>query len=288
MARTKKSFSPPDWFALGNYRDAAKMDAADWYVNLLLRGKMHREPDNFFLHHLRQHPLPRRQTPAGDELVMLLGLLPAEGFDPDIRRVLTNNEPRASVRRLRTEELYFFEKRLPEPIREFGRVYDPGKHNAADAPPGFQGPIDRAFPRRMLSSFVQIDLSKPENLIVEDLLGFVAEQRKELAEIPVPQPHAKALLELRGRRSLKMSTLARLQVLAYIDLEQWRKESEQSITQAAYADALDVSWEDLRETRKYAALLLNDLAMRAWLTGDARAAIRHHRNKSGKTLSKSP
>lgn len=126
MARQKTTFTPPPWFDLAKYAHAEKMDAADWYINLLLRGHLSRNDDDGQLSdYLREVPLVRR----GHDSAFMLQLMLAKrsDVDQDVQRILSGYEPLSSVKSLRTDELYFFEKRLPEHIREIGRIYEPGK-----------------------------------------------------------------------------------------------------------------------------------------------------------------
>jgi hypothetical protein len=250
------------------------MDAADWYLNLLLRGHIDRTSDNFWTTHIRQHPIARRDSEHANSLSFLVET--SADFPPDIREILNGREPHSAVQSLTGVELYFFERRLPEPIREFGRSFVPGM-TTDSVPAGFRGPIDNLSEPRLLGLFARINLSLPDDVILEDLRDFIKAKRAELARIDVPQPFREALRVLGKRNAARLKTFVRLGVLPYLDLNQWLKETSKKITGASLAEILEIWPDDVRETRRYAAMLINDMTMRGWLTAPARAAIRKSR-----------
>lgn len=279
MARQKTTFTPPPWFDLAKYAYAEKMDAADWYINLLLRGHLWRGDDDGQLSdYLREVPLIRR----GHDSAMMLQFRLMKRFDvdPDVQRILNGDEPVSSVKSLRTDELYFFEKRLPEPIREFGRIYEPGKFDREEAPSGFFNSLDRTFPVPMLGVFARIDLGKADDEIVADMRDFIAEKRREFAKLPIRQPHREALRIFGKHNAANMKTFAARAVLPYMDIQRWLNETGSVITSAALARLLEIDPDTLRETKKNCTELLDNMVMRGWLTAPAREAVRKEQRNS--------
>ena len=136
---------------------------------------------------------------------------------------------RSGVEYLSAESLYFFEKRLPEQIRAFGARYEPGKTRAEDAPEedapeGFTGPVDHLFKPRYLSVFARVNLALPDEVLLQDMQDFLRRVRGEFRAIGGPQPYAQALRELRGRKSAKLKTFAKIKLLPLMDIEQWQRD----------------------------------------------------------------
>ena len=158
MARPKVRIEPPTWFARSHYAAADRMDAADWYLNLSLRGAIARGKCKFGREYVRgSTPIILRRA---EEWPAALAFIRDE-LGGDFATIFDGKEPRAGVENLRAEELYFFEQRLPHTIRQFGRSYVAGKTPVCKAPPGFSGPVDDLFEPRLLNLFVRIDLSRP-------------------------------------------------------------------------------------------------------------------------------
>ncbi|MEJ7669973.1 MAG: DUF6387 family protein [Casimicrobiaceae bacterium] len=270
MVRPRKFVAPPPWFKLSRYTAANAMDAADWYLNLGLRGWIARtRKESGRRTQLRADPLVRRLEALP---FWLIGRVPSE-----LSAILDNRLPRSSVELLRTDELYSVERKLPEQIREFGRNCKWGETLASDAPSGFAGPLDHLIEPRRLSLFARVDLSMPDKEIAADLRDFLARERAALGSIGGPQPYREALRSLGNRNAAKLKTFATLGVLPFIDLDQWAADTAVDIPASRFADLLEIADDRLRETRDYATLLLNDFVLRGWLLRSACEAIRKTR-----------
>ncbi len=264
MARPRKIAPPPKWFDLSRYKAAYAMDAADWYLNLGLRGWIARtRKESGRRTQLRADPLVRRLEPLP---FWLIGRVPSE-----LSAILDDRPPRSSVELLRADELYSVERKLPEQIREFGRNCTRGGETlASDAPSGFAGPLDHLIEPRRLSLFARVDLSMPDKEIAADLRDFLARERAALGSIG---PYREALRSLGNRNAAKLKTFATLGVLPFIDLDQWAADTAVDIPASRFADLLEIADDRLRETRDYATLLLNDFVLRGWLLRSACEAI---------------
>ena len=267
MARPRKRYEPPPWFDLRRYDGAYGMDAAGWYLNLLLRSHIAGSAGQAITTLLRRSPLVRRS--ASNEILKFLG----EELPADVVEMLSGRKPESGIKSLRADEFYFFEQQLPEEIRKFGRDFVPGVTPSSKAPAGFVGPLDRLFERRRLSHFARIDLSLPDRVLLQDLAEFLSEKRRELAAVQVPQPYRAALRELRAKKRPPLKTWANLAVLPYLDVEHWRHESGASISREKMSELLGIGPDALRETAKYAYLLQHPFVLRGWLHLFARAAI---------------
>lgn len=275
MAGKKTTISPPAWFRLDRYEAAKTMDAADWYLNLSFRQSIASAKDENWrsratLDHLRGgNPLIRRETTWSFEFTF-----PDDEVNLDFIELIHGREPRLGVHALRGDELYVFERMLPDAVRDFGRTFVPGVTSAKEAPPGFGGAIDHLFTPRMVGVFARIDLALPDAVLLDDMRDFIAGKRAEFAAIGGPQPYRDSLRELRGRRKAKLKTFAKLGLLPYLDLADWARETGTKVTDAAFADLIDVVADDFRETKKYAALLARPFLLRGWLLRAARDAVR--------------
>lgn len=278
MSRPKTVITPPAWFKHGGYASAESMDAADWYLNLKLRlrlllGGLNATANN----HLRTkfirggQPLVRRGLHAG---LALFGT----DFGPDVASILKGEEPRLGVYSLRIEELYAFERSFPEDVRSFARTFA-GRHvHPRLIPPAFTGAVDHIFEPRMTGVFARIDLSYPDKVLLQHFREFVGMKRREFGRIGGRQPYRDALDELGSRRSVRLRTFFRLGVLPYMDLCSWAEEEKRRIPISAWADLLHLTSEDdVRETRRYAKLLLRPFVIDGWLIEQARAAVRKAR-----------
>jgi hypothetical protein len=269
MVRPKKKIDIPTWFNLSSYAAASYMDAADWYLNLSMRGKLSRQPNDFFLKFLQRQPIVRRGEDTPIELI-----ISGREFGPDFTAILNGREPRLNVEHLSAEEMYVFEQWLPKDIREFGRTYEPGKSQKAEAPDGFTKPIDQLFERRLLRVFTRINLAAPDDVLVEDLLHFVARERAALAVIGGPQPYRTALRELQNKKRPNLKSWAKLGVLPYLDIELWCIGSGAAQTQESIAEQLEIEVTALPETKRYASLLLDEMVLNGWLMKFAREEMR--------------
>lgn len=269
MARPRIEATTPHWFDLKRYARACDMDAADWYINLAIRGEIARGKNHTWLVEFVRGttPLIRRSGSLSDARLRSLG---------DVGELLRGRVPRASVEYLRTCELYYYEQKLPEPIRKFGANLDARKMMSmfnGSAPSGFTGPLDHAFDKRQLEVFVRIDLTLPDQVLMKDMQDFITRARGELSAIGGKQPHDKALRELSGR-SANLKTFGKLNLLAFMDIEQWCRDESTSIKEAPLARMLDIDAKELPAARKYAKALGDGFVLQAWLIRAAREAVR--------------
>lgn len=276
MVRPKSTVVVPPWFDLRNYGALRGIDAADWYMNLRLRFVLaHADDKNW-----RQF-VDRAFVRAGDPVLLRSHPLPIalafmdEELGPDFTAIARGKEPRLGVWPMRADELYFFERRFPAPIRDFGRTFLPGATGSGAAPPGFAGPIDQLFERRMTGVFARVDLSLPDAELVRDFRDFIADKRREFDRIGGQQPYRDALRVLSNRRRAKLTTFENNRLLPYLDLRSYVIESGSKWTNANYAEALDLDADVFRETVKYGKLLLQPFVLDGWLVGAAREAVRH-------------
>ena len=272
----------PKWFDMAHYVDADNMDACDWFLNLLIRNWLSQEADSHVQSLLRTiGPLIRRgnrdqvnefrlhffgrqeQAPAGF-LSLLTGEMIPSGVDP-----------------LTVQSLYAFERRLPDDIRAAGAEYVPGAVARPDWPAAFFGRLDQAFVPQMVGRFVRVNLAVPDDVLLEDLKRFLQSERAELANLGGRQPYRDAVRLVGKIRGRNLRTLAKLQVLPYLDIQQWREQSHTSVTSYALAKMLGLdSASRLKETRRYVGLVLDELALRAWLEPFVRGIPSKSRRRS--------
>lgn len=269
MPRPRQTFEPPSWFDLANYAVAEEIDAADWYVNLALRAAFYRGA----LRHLRVAirsvgAVIRRDSRLPPQLAF-----PSRQLDPDVTRILGGESPRLGVWHLTCDELYFFERRLPRAVRSFAADVAGETVGGRRPPPEFRQPVDHSLQPRQLSQFVRIDLTRPDDVLVEDLRVFLRGERRALGNLAGEYPAATALRVLGKCNKANLKTFARIGLLPFLDLELWRTENAKAIAPAAYARLLHVGPEDVREARKKAKLVLNDFILRGWLLPRARVAM---------------
>ena len=268
---------PPAWFKLDRYADTVSMDAADWYFNLKLRLRLRKDTLNAHASGYvdgrikGERPVFLRDEDAWNFL----------GFDigPDLAAILLGDDLRPGVHPLRVDELYFFEKRFPEAIREFGCQFVPGKAVHPNlVPDGFTGPVDHVFDKRMTSAFVRVDLSLPDKILLQHFIEFIGDKRREFRAVGGIQPYRQALDDVKSKRQARLRTFVKLQLLPYLDLQPWFEQQGQRPPARAWADLLELSSEDdVKETGKYAALLMKPFVIDAWLGERARAALRKER-----------
>jgi hypothetical protein len=264
MGRPELKVDAPAWFDGVRYDDAHKMDEGDWYVNLALRGEIARGVN-------KQHALLVAVVRGKEPLIRRADLNVELRFalPQPIVALLDGRDTGSGVAYLRAEALYYFEKRLPKQIREFG-----ANPRGTGAPEGFTGPIDHLFKPRYLSVFARINLALPDEVLLQDMRDFLRCARGEFRAIGGPQPYAQALRELRGRKSAKLKTFVKIKLLPLMDIEQWQRDENISIRPAALARMLDTAPEDVREARKYASILCNEFVLDGWLIRAAREAVR--------------
>jgi len=85
--------------------------------------------------------------------------------------------PAWAIWHITAEELYLFEPSAAE-LRRSAHPFSPAKDKRKDAPSGFTDPIDHRFLTRYLSQFVRLDLSRPDQVLVDDLMLFVRSERR--------------------------------------------------------------------------------------------------------------
>lgn len=274
MSRPRSEANVP-WFDVAHYAASYQMDAADWYLNLALRGAIARtdadDAPNARALVRGAQPVIRRGD-ASRQLLLDKGTAGADFVD-----MLAGREPRAGIEYMSATELYFFERRLPQAIREFGEEYVHGKTPVSEAPAGFFDPVDRLFEPRFLNAFVRINLSLPDKTLIADLKAFLARERKALAAIDGTQPFAAALHKLGNCKQANLDSFANYGVLPFLDVEQWRIDVGAKVPDAAFARLLGIEPDALPEARKKAELVLDDFVLRGWLLDAARAAVREPR-----------
>lgn len=256
------------WFKIDSYAEAYKIDASDWFLNLSLRGAIARGQCVGASEYVRGlKPVIVRAEKLTFELARIRDQLPG-----DFARILDGKEPSLGVESLTAQELYYFERRLPETIRQFGGSHALATMRASKPPDGFLGPLDNLFEARYTNAFVRIDLSLRDETLVEGLRAFLTRERRAIAAIGGKQPFAAAL----RRYTAKLDRLAEYGVLPYLDLDQLRRERGMSLRPAAFARLLGVSDDDLRETRRIAKAILDDFVLhgsfRRWLLDAAHPA----------------
>lgn len=257
----------PEWFNLSRYADAAQMDACDWFLNLLIRNWLARACDEECEYVLRTHgPLLRRhdQAQVNEFRMFFFG---REGHAPSgFLPMLSGKSIPAGIDPLSVEALYVFERLLPDDVREAGASYEPGGYRKPATPEAFFGRVDHAFAQQMLGRFVRINLALPDDVLLEDLTRFLARERAELAAIGGKQPYREAVKVVDKTRGRNLGTLSTLQVLPFLDLDRWQHANSVSMTDYTLAKSIGLdSASRLKETRRYAGLALDELALRAWL-----------------------
>jgi hypothetical protein len=195
---------------------------------------------------------------------------------PDIWSALRTGKVRSGIEPLSVSALYVFEKMLPEDIRARGLRLQGGDRSAS-GPPAFAGRLDHAFPSQMVSRFVRIDLSLPDDVLRADLDAFLATERRSLGEIGGRQPYREAArikLKVHGLR-----TLAKVGLLQFLDLDRWQRAQGRNLTLYAVremAGVVDRSRES--ELRRRVMLTLDQFQLHAWFARLHRGGGRARRN----------
>jgi hypothetical protein len=285
MAGKKQTPLPPAWYRPEGYRGAEKLDAGDWLLNLTLRCWLHRQPQEQTEQALRSAgPVLRRGDVSqiirmhkadvhrwvnvfkNSEWVNFLDALDEACKRPslpsDVWGALQTGRVKTGVESLSVNALYLFEKMLPNELRA------EGVRMQSDQPAGaysqaFIGKIDDAFEPQMLSRFVRINLSLPDDVLHTDLDEFLTTERKRLLEIGGERPYREA-----ARLKLKnhdLRTLANVGLLQYLDLARWQ--SVQGLNLSFYAvremaGIVDHSRES--ELRRRVDLTVQQFQLHAW------------------------
>lgn len=260
----------PEWFDLSRYADAAGLTASGWLLNLIFRGWVARTHDLFGVS-VAQGPRPilcpgdSEQAEVfawhffGREIEAPVGLLD-----------LLNCRPlHAGVDPICVVDLYVFESRLPEAVRQAGARFRPGSTRQSDDPPAFFGRLDHAFDPQMTGRFVRVNLALPDSVLLHDLAAFLKRERVALGAVDRAQPYREAVREADKHKASKLTTLASIGLLPFLDLDRWAVSEGETITGYAMAELIGATGR-MKEVRKAAIRCRNDLALRAWLEPAAR------------------
>lgn len=172
--------------------------------------------------------------------------------------------------------LYAFEKMLPDDVRARGVRLQNGDRSAT-GPRAFAGRLDHAFSPQMVSRFVRINLSLPDDVLRADLDAFLASERHTLAQIGGVQPYRDgAGLKLNAH---ELRTLSKVGLLQFLDLDRWQRAQGLSLSLYAVremAGVVDRSRED--ELHHRVQLTLNQFQLHAWFARLERGGGRSRRS----------
>lgn len=275
MEGRKRRPALPAWFGLEQYAAAAEMDAVDWLLNLKFRAWLADEHDEEgeSLIRSRSPVLRRREATTREALGELEHSHPpvlGEHVPLAFIDALLSEPPRlgSGVRPLTVQELYFFERMLPQPVRDLGADRSRWRRRSTD-PPAYFERFDHAFEHQMLGRLVRIDLSLPDDVLLADLQSFLRAERADVAKYGGPYLHS---LRLAGKRHApNLGTLAGLQLLPFLDLKRTFEAAGQSVTNYAMAvHFLGLDPKTFKRTLEYAELATDEHALNAWLTPLAR------------------
>ena len=285
MSGKKHTPVPPVWYQPEAYRSAEDLDAGDWLLNLTLRCWLHSDPQEMTEEALRcVGPVLRRgdhsqiiRMHRNDTHRWVYSFNSSEwddafeAFDEacerpslpgDVWDALRTGRVRSGVDPLSVSGLYLFEKMLPEDVRAEGARMQRGV-SAVRSSRAFSGNLDDAFASQMVSRFVRIDLSLPNDVLRADLDRFVASERTRLAAIGGEQPYREAArLKL---KSHELRTLAKVGLLQFLDLDRWQRIHGLGLSFYAVremAGIVDRSREN--ELRRRVELTLQQLQLHAW------------------------
>jgi hypothetical protein len=261
------------------------MDAGDWLLNLCVRQWLHRDTLPQTEAALRAvGPVLRR---ADGQQIKRMHMVDAHRWvyafslsewdnpfkalaeacerpqlPPYVWNALRFGTVRTGIEPLSVGALYEFEKMLPDDVRARGVRLQNGDISAT-GPRAFDGRLDHAFSRQMVSRFVRIDLSLPDDVLRADLDAFLASERQSLAQIGGEQPYRRgAGLKLKAH---ELRTLSKVGLLQFLDLDRWQRAEGlnlSSYTVRDMADVVDRSRE--RELRHRVELTLNPFQLHAW------------------------
>lgn len=285
MAGKKQTPVPPAWYKPEAYRSTEELDAGDWLLNLTLRCWLHRHPQQQTEDALRcVGPVLRRGDDCqiirmhkadvhrwvysfnsgdwDDPFKAIDEACKRPSLSPDVWDALRTGRVRSGVESLSVSALYVFEKMLPDDLRAEGARVKPGEP-AVRSSQAFSGKLDDAFASQMVSRFVRIDLSLPDDVLRADLDEFLASERKRLAAMGGEQPYREAArLKLKAH---ELCTLAKVGLLQFLDLARWQ--SIHGLRLSFYAvremaGIVDRSREI--ELRRRVDLTLQQLQLHAW------------------------
>lgn len=285
MSRTPKR---PAWFDPNAYAVAEELDAGDWLLNLTLRRWLHDEPSPQVEDALRRAgPVLRRTDTSqikamhladrhrwlatfssadfGDDLEALFEETNRPSLPSDVRGALRTGAVTSGVKPLRVDEMYLFERRLPDEVRKAGVAFKPGD-SAVLHPPAFGGNLDDAFgagpEHQMTGRFVRLDLTLPDDVLHADLSRYLAAERRRLEAMGGRQPYREA-----ARLKLKahdLRTLANLHLLEFLDLDRWQRREGLGLRASAVREMADVGRSREAELRRRVDLTLNQMQLHAW------------------------
>ena len=236
------------------------MDVDDWYLNLEIRGQIHRNGTPYLLQRVRGvQPLVFRHEEDDIDAMLLQKCVTSQNF----KRVFSSSALSEAVKNQTVWEHYFFEKWITPSIREFAKNYDP--KITEESPPEFQESINDHLKKQPLNRIVTINLSAPDEQIIDSLKRYLATERQHAQNVAPVSPHAAALRALQKRNVANLDTWGKRRVLPYMDLSHWAKEAGTKVTNGHYAELLQISEEQLRETKNDAQLLFDQFVLDAWL-----------------------
>lgn len=299
MAGQKQTPAPPAWYRPESYHSAEDLDAGDWLLNLSVRSWLHRHPQAQTEDALRYvGPVLRRGDDAqiicmhkADIHRWVYSFNGSEwddafkAFDEACRRpslpsdvwgALRTGKVGVGVEPLSVNALYVFEGMLPDEVRAEGARMQRGK-TAARASPVFSGRLDDAFSTQMVSRFVRINLSLPDDVLRADLDEFLSSERRRLSEMGGKQPYREAArLKLKAH---ELRTLAKVGLLQFLDLARWQSAHGLGLSFYAVremAGIVDRSRES--ELRRRVELTLQQFQLHAWFArlerGGGRTRVR--------------
>jgi hypothetical protein len=286
VGRPRAKRTQPEWFDLRRYEAAAQLDAAGWYLNLRLRIELAQaEPGaewaRLFHRYLRNaRPVltwPKRWDRNVVFDVMDWAQFGGELDTPDsLGRLLRGRPLPSSVEPLSTAALYHFERLLPEEVRAAGRRGSIPSEMGIKTPHGSTaGSLDEMFEPQFLGRFVRVDLSAPNDVLIEDFRHWIDSQRRRLAALPGPKPF-QAALEAVGERYApkprRLQKFAERAVLPLIDLRQWQTETGEKLPGDFVAELLGIKHDSLRDSQRDADLVSDPFALTGWLAPRVRAA----------------
>lgn len=285
MVGIKRTPDPPAWYVPEAYRSGEDLDAGDWLLNLTLRHWLHRNALPQTEEALRRiGPVLRRgndeqikgmhqadahrwvysfsSTEWDDQFAAFKEACRRPSLPSDVWNALRTGKVRTGIEPLSVAGLYVFEEMLPKEIRLRGQRLQAGDRSAT-GPRAFDGRLDHAFPSQMVSRFVRIDLSLPDDVLRADLDSFLATERRNLAEIGGEQPYREA-----ARLKLKVHgllTLAKVGLLQFLDLDRWQRAQGLDLSMYAVREMAGIADRSREpELRRRVELTLNQLQLHAW------------------------
>ncbi len=299
MVGKSRTPSAPGWYERDAYRAAEELDVGDWLLNLSVRRWLHSDPKPQTEAALRAagpvlrrsdgHQIKRMHIADAHRWVNSFSSSewedPFQALDeacerpqlpPDIWNALRFGKVRSGIDPLSVGALYAFEKMLPDDVRARGvRLQNGGL--SATGPRAFAGRLDHAFSPQMVSRFVRIDLSLPNDVLRADLDVFLASERQSLAQIGGEQPYREAAgLKLKAH---ELRTLSKVGLLQFLDLDRWQRAEGLNLSLYAVremADVVDRSRES--ELRHRVQLTLNPFQLHAWFARLDRSSGRARRS----------